>query len=95
MGSRSLSRKQKDVPFHAFLKETGKCDIGEVGLDHEESQYLREFFISRYKIRAYVSWGVAEKGKSYETLFSLLYFSPRLFFCANKGNDAVACLYLD
>ena len=70
MGSRSHSRKQKDVGFHTFTKGTEKCDIEEIGLDHEESQYRRECLISRYKIRAYALWGVPEKAKSYETLFT-------------------------
>ena len=73
MGSRSHSRQQKDVGFRTSPKGTGKCEIEEVGLDHEESQYRREFLISRYKIHAYALWGVPEKVESYEVLFTYLF----------------------
>ena len=47
------------------------------------------------QIRAYVSWGVNENVRSYESVFTYLVFSSRLFFYANMGKDDVAYLYLD
>ena len=73
------------LAFTFSLKRTGKHEIEEIGLGHEESQYSQESLISRYQIHACVAWAVVEKAKSYETLFTYLFSHLVYLLYGNRG----------